>query len=227
MTAPLVELYIETGTNSGKIQPFEPGQHELRLGRNEPGRAQLVDISFEDVGSAQSLLVSRQHLLLRIDDRGVYAKDLGSRNGTEVDGQPLTPHCEVPLRVGARLHLAPPEGPSVIVRERLAQSGWSAANEEVQLWQERYRMLLAEHKQLQESHHALVAKLQGQGELLQPGAGIDWQRCQGKLVDSIERLTFAGQLLVDATVDVKVHGYVQRVISNLNELQSLLRLNPT
>ena len=227
MTAPLVELYIETGTNAGKVQQFEPGQHELRLGRNEPGRSPLVDISFEDVGSQQSLLVSRHHLLLRLGERGVYAKDLGSRNGTEVDGQLLTPHCEVPLQVGTRIQLAPPEGPSVIVRERLAQSGWSPATEEVQLWQERYKMLLAEHKQLQDSHHALVAKLQGQGETLQPGTGVDWQRCQGKLVDSIERLTFASKLLADVTVDVKVYGYLQRVVNNLNELQSLLRLNTT
>ncbi|MFO0576890.1 MAG: FHA domain-containing protein [Polyangia bacterium] len=225
MTAPLVELYIETGTNAGQVRAFEPGQHELTLGRNEPGRSSAVDVSFEDLDSSQSLLVSRQHLRLRIDDHGVYAMDLGSRNGTLADGQMLPPRVEVPLPPGARIHLAPPEGPSLIVRQRIAMSGWDTAAAEVQLLQESYRDLLAEHKQLQESHHALVAKLRGQDVVLPPGSEVDWQRCHAKLLDSLERMTFITHRLVDAAVDVKVHGNLQRVISNLTELQSLLGLS--
>jgi len=196
------------------------------LGRNEPGgRSGPVDISFDDVGAEQSMLVSRRHLRLRADEAGVYAMDLDSRNGTEVDGRLLRPHVEVALRVGSRIHLAPPEGPTIMVRERLAQSGWGAVEEEVELWQERYKSLSADYKQLQESHHALVAKLRGQEADLPKGTAVDWQRCQGKLMDSLERLTFVSQLLVNAAVDVKVHGYLQRVVSNLNELQALLQLN--
>lgn len=225
MPAPLVELYIETGNNAGQVHAFAPGQHELTLGRSEPGGRQSPDLSFDDVGAAHSLLVSRHHLRIRIDQNGAYVMDLGSRNGTEVDGGMLVPNVEVPLRVGARIHLAPPEGPTIMVRERLASLGWSSPHEELELWQKRYEELSANYKQLQDSHHALVNKLQAQDVQLPQGADVDWSRCQGKLLDSLERLTFVSQLLVDASVDVKVHGYLQRVVSNLNDLQTLLRLN--
>lgn len=223
MPAPLIELYIETGIHAGQVHAFAPGQQELTLGRNEPG-GRTVDVSFEDIGAGQSLQVSRRHLRLRLAEDGVYALDLSSRNGTEVEGRLLSPHSEVPLRVGARIQLAPPQGPTIMVRERLAQSGWGAVEEEVQLWQERYKALSADYQHLQESHHAMVAKLHGQEAPLASGTDVDWQRCQGKLIDSLERLTFISQLLVDAPVDVKVYGYLQRVVNNLNELRSLLPL---
>lgn len=225
MPAPLVELYIETGNNADQVHAFAPGQHELTLGRSEPGGRSSPDLSFDDVGAAQNMLVSRQHVRIRIDEKGVYAMDLGSRNGTEADGRILVPNVEVPLRIGARIHLAPPEGPTIMVRERLANSGWGSPSEELELWQKRYEELSANYKQLQDSHHGLVSKLQSQDVQLPQGTDVDWPRCQGKLLDSLERLTFINQLLIDAAVDVKVHGYLQRVVSNLNDLQTLLRLN--
>ena len=91
MSIPLIEIYVETGSNAGKAYPVDPGRQQLTLGRSEPGRAE-VDISFSDIGGAsQSLLVSRQHLCVRVRSDGVYAEDLDSRNGTEVDGRPLSP----------------------------------------------------------------------------------------------------------------------------------------
>lgn len=225
MSIPLIEIYVETGSNAGKAYPVDPGMQQLTLGRSEPGRAE-VDISFSDIGGAsQSLLVSRQHLCVRVRSDGVYAEDLDSRNGTEVDGRPLSPRVEVPLRVGARIQLAPPEGPTLMVRERLAASGWGSVHEEIQLWQERYTTLNADYQQLQRSHRELCAKLEGKQVSLPVGSEIEWQRCHGKILDSLERLTVIRQLLVDAAVDPKVHGNVERVRTNLAELRSLLKLD--
>ena len=211
MSIPLIEIYVETGSNAGKAYPVDPGRQQLTLGRSEPGRAE-VDISFSDIGGAsQSLLVSRQHLCVRVRSDGVYAEDLDSRNGTEVDGRPLSPRVEVSLRVGARI--------------QLAASGWGSVHEEIQLWQERYTSLNADYQQLQRSHSELCAKLEGKQVSLPVGSEIEWQRCHGKILDSLERLTVIRQLLVDAAIDPKVHGNVERVRTNLAELRSLLKLD--
>ncbi|HNN90791.1 FHA domain-containing protein [Haliangium sp. UPWRP_2] len=226
MSPPLVELYIESGMLAGRVRAIEPGQAELILGRNDPsGQLPPVDISFEDVDASHSLLVSRRHLSLRISGQGVSVVDLGSVNGTTLDGRLLPPHTEVPVPVGARLQLAPPEGPTLILRERLSQTGWGSVGEEVQRWQESYEALQRDYKQLQEAHALLVGKLRGQESSLPREGVVDWSRCQGKLLDSLERLTFVYQQLVDATIEPSVRGYVQRVINNLNDLRGLLSLD--
>ncbi len=61
------------------------------------GRSRSCQIVVSDAS------VSRQHVELRRDPQGWYAVDLGSTNGTRVDGQPLT----APRRVarGSRIEV--------------------------------------------------------------------------------------------------------------------------
>lgn len=230
MAAPLVELYIETGTQAGRVWPLQPGQAELILGRNDPsGQSPPVDLSFEDVDGRHCMLVSRRHLSLRVSEHGVRVMDMGSVNGTSVDGHAIRPYAEVAIAMNARVQLAPPEGPTLIVRERLAQSGWGSVGEEVQLWQERYESLQRDYQQLREAHARVLATVQAQGQQASlPKEGtIDWPRCQAKILDSLERLTSAYQLLVDAPVEPSARGHIQRAISNLNDLCGLLTLQRT
>jgi pSer/pThr/pTyr-binding forkhead associated (FHA) protein len=46
---------------------------------------------------AGNLFVSRTHLILRAEQARLIARDLGSRNGTERNGHPLTSNVEVDL----------------------------------------------------------------------------------------------------------------------------------
>ena len=72
---------------------FEPGSNEIVLGRDS-NQAQAV---FSDV------TVSRRHALLRRVGNDFYIRDLGSSNGTFVNGQPL--QGEVKLSPGDRVRL--------------------------------------------------------------------------------------------------------------------------
>ena len=60
------------------------------------GRGQGCDLTLADPD------VSRRHLEIRNAGSGFEVADLGSSNGTEVDGQPLS---DMPLRGGARIRL--------------------------------------------------------------------------------------------------------------------------
>ena len=71
--------------------------HELSGDRVVLGRSRSADIVIPDAS------VSRQHLELRRDDRGWYAVDLGSTNGSELNGQPITEPRR--LESGQRLKL--------------------------------------------------------------------------------------------------------------------------
>ena len=59
-------------------------QIPLEMGSAVLGRGQDADIRLEDE------LVSRRHCTLSFDGKSVTVKDLGSTNGTFVDGQPVT-----------------------------------------------------------------------------------------------------------------------------------------
>jgi hypothetical protein len=77
---------------------------ELRIGRadrssNGAGGPQLT-------GAAEDPALSRSHAVLRRRPDGAYLiEDLGSTNGTEVNGRPLTAGEPVVLRDGDRVHL--------------------------------------------------------------------------------------------------------------------------
>src|SRR5262245_56746563 len=58
-----------------------PASGDVLIGRGEEAHLQLVDDA-----------VSRRHALLRISDAGLQVMDLGSQNGTRVNGEPVRAH---------------------------------------------------------------------------------------------------------------------------------------
>lgn len=77
---------------------------ELRIGRRDPAAngADAAQIS----GAADDPALSRRHAVLRrLPDGGYAIEDLGSTNGTEVNGQPIPAGVPVALGDGDRVHL--------------------------------------------------------------------------------------------------------------------------
>jgi hypothetical protein len=77
--------------------PYRPGARwplcwPLRSGTQALGRSRTCDISFPDDSN-----VSRRHCAVTVDGSGVTIEDLGSSNGTYVDGRRL--------RLGERVHV--------------------------------------------------------------------------------------------------------------------------
>ena len=58
-----------------------------------------IDMTFYDEGD----YVSRRHAQLTKEREGYFVTDLGSSNGTTVNGQPLVPHQARLLRNGDRI----------------------------------------------------------------------------------------------------------------------------
>ena len=83
-------LLVLAGSQFGAIFPLAPGR-DLVLGRRED-----ADIQIGDDG------VSRTHASLRVEGEGAILRDLGSANGTYVDGRRV-PDAEI--RDGARIQV--------------------------------------------------------------------------------------------------------------------------
>jgi S-DNA-T family DNA segregation ATPase FtsK/SpoIIIE len=101
----LPELRVVGGPDAGGVHRLLPGA--VTIGRDAAGGVRLDDPD-----------VSRSHCRLRLSHDGATVADLGSTNGTVLDGEPVGPD-EVPLPVGALLRLggstlvlAPPAGPA-------------------------------------------------------------------------------------------------------------------
>ncbi|MBD3236637.1 MAG: SpoIIE family protein phosphatase [Candidatus Eisenbacteria bacterium] len=88
--------FVLTGEVSGKRVRFP-----LRPGRNALGRSSRNDIDLQNPS------VSRQHAELEVTPQGAHLRDLGSSNGSWVNGQPVT--SAVALRPGDRLRLGDQE----------------------------------------------------------------------------------------------------------------------
>jgi len=85
-------LVIQSGKHKGKkVKLADP---EIIIGRDEGSRIRIASSD-----------VSRQHALLIPTPEGVLVRDLGSRNGTFVDGVPI--QGEVLLRPGGSLSVGP------------------------------------------------------------------------------------------------------------------------
>lgn len=75
------------------------GKSEFRLGRFADGQAQMPDIDltpFEAYGQG----VSRLHAILKITQNRCFVVDLGSSNGTRVNGQKISPQTDYPVNHG-------------------------------------------------------------------------------------------------------------------------------
>ncbi len=80
------------------------GQKEFTLGRITEGQPILPDIDLSPYeGYAEG--VSRLHAAIRVTDRGVMIVDLGSSNGTRINGQKIVPNVNYPLKDGDMLAL--------------------------------------------------------------------------------------------------------------------------
>ncbi len=80
------------------------GQKEFTLGRMTEGQPILPDIDLSPYeGYAEG--VSRLHAAIRVTDRGVMVVDLGSSNGTRINGQKIVPNVNYPLKDGDMLAL--------------------------------------------------------------------------------------------------------------------------
>jgi hypothetical protein len=90
-----VSLYI---MDSGQMIPLD-GQSEFTLGRNAEGQSVISDIDLTPFrGYEQG--VSRLHTSIRIDNDRVSATDLGSANGTRINGQKIPSYRPHPLNHG-------------------------------------------------------------------------------------------------------------------------------
>lgn len=87
-----VKMLVVQGRPAGKILVFPVGEYYFGRGKECHVRP-------------NSEWVSRQHCLLRVTPNDVYLRDLGSRNGTLVNGVLLAVNEERPLGHGDRVQL--------------------------------------------------------------------------------------------------------------------------
>ncbi len=80
------------------------GNAEQTLGRKSEGQTILPDVDLSPY-NAYNLGVSRLHVNIKTINERILVIDLGSANGTRVNGQKLTPHVEYPLCHGDILAL--------------------------------------------------------------------------------------------------------------------------
>lgn len=94
----------------GANRSFALDQSRLVLGRSDPPKV-VVDINLEECELGDPPMVSRRHAELQWVDGELQIIDLGSTNGTFVDGQPLQPLQDrqpsdpVTLKIGSKIRL--------------------------------------------------------------------------------------------------------------------------
>jgi hypothetical protein len=75
------------------------GQTEFTVGRAADGQPILPDVDLSTY-EAYSQGVSRLHAALKLNNQRVFITDLGSSNGTRVNGQKIMPNIDYPLNHG-------------------------------------------------------------------------------------------------------------------------------
>lgn len=84
--------------DSGSILPLA-GRTEYTLGRVAEGQPILPDVDLSAY-EAYSQGVSRLHAALKVANQRVTVVDLGSSNGTRVNGQKISPNFDYPINHG-------------------------------------------------------------------------------------------------------------------------------
>jgi hypothetical protein len=96
-------VYLRLVDYHGKLIKLY-GEKEFTLGRIVEGQAILPDIDLSEY-DAFGKGVSRQHAILKILEKQVVISDMGSANGTRINGQKIMPQINYPLNHGDVLTL--------------------------------------------------------------------------------------------------------------------------
>lgn len=80
------------------------GKAEYLLGRSDPRSQTPPDLDLAPYGG-QEMGVSREHARVRYDESGLSIRDLGSTNGTQVNGRPLAADETCRLQDGDEIQL--------------------------------------------------------------------------------------------------------------------------
>lgn len=92
---PSISLHL---VESGKVIHLSD-KNDFTLGRAVEGQSILPDVDLSPY-EAFSQGVSRMHVSLRILNGDVYVMDLGSSNGSKINGQKIVPHVEYSISHG-------------------------------------------------------------------------------------------------------------------------------
>ncbi len=74
------------------------------IGRHDPKNGIFVEIDLTDLAQ-EPKIISRRHAQIEQDGGRFYITDLGSANGTRLNGQRLPPHQKTPLWPGDQIEL--------------------------------------------------------------------------------------------------------------------------
>lgn len=77
---------------------------EMVVGRRDPSTNEAPEIDLTPYGGYQ-MGVSRRHAMVRLREKRLEAVDLGSRNGTFINGYQLKPHQPVALQDGDEMRV--------------------------------------------------------------------------------------------------------------------------
>ncbi len=98
-----IAVYTIYATNNGREVPL-PRLGELVIGRGDLTSDYAPDIDFADGGNL-ALGISRRHAVIRCWMHTIEITDLGSTNGTEIEGVRIPPGIWVSVRPGQHFNL--------------------------------------------------------------------------------------------------------------------------
>jgi hypothetical protein len=81
----------------GEVYHIRPKRTDIAIGRKDPSSGDAPEIDLTAFGAYQ-MGVSRQHAMIFWTDEKLSLRDLGSRNGTYLNGVRLAAHQSYPLR---------------------------------------------------------------------------------------------------------------------------------
>ncbi|MBC8171570.1 MAG: FHA domain-containing protein [Anaerolineae bacterium] len=79
-------------------------RRETFIGRVDPGSGDIPELDLSPYAAYQ-MGVSRRHALIRWEDNQMHVLDLGSRNGTYINGKKAQPHQSLKLHDGDEMRL--------------------------------------------------------------------------------------------------------------------------
>lgn len=96
-----LRIEIEGGANPIILKPKS---HDMILGRRDPTTGATPEVDLTPYAGYR-MGVSRKHASLRLEENQLNLWDLGSSNGTFINGTRLNPHRPYPLRDGDEIRL--------------------------------------------------------------------------------------------------------------------------